>query len=63
MWLCVCRTGLCGAQVLEEIKKASAKHIWVTGHSLVGAMALVCAYDLTVYQGYEIDGVITFGQP
>ena len=58
-----CAYGTLRTQVLEEIKKASPKHIWVTGHSLGGAMALVCAYDLTVYQGYHIDGVITFGQP
>jgi pimeloyl-ACP methyl ester carboxylesterase len=58
-----CAYGTLRTQVLEEIKKVSAKHIWITGHSLGGALALVCAYDLTVYQGYKIDGVITFGQP
>lgn len=58
-----CAYGTVRTQVLEEIKKASAKHIWITGHSLGGAMALVCAYDVTVYQGRQIDGVITFGQP
>ena len=58
-----CAYGTLRTQVLEEIKKVSAKHIWIAGHSLGGAMALVCAYDLTVYQGYKIDGVITFGQP
>lgn len=58
-----CAYGTVRTQVLEEIKKAKAKHIWITGHSLGGAMALVCAYDFTVYQGNKIDGVITFGQP
>ena len=58
-----CAYGTVRTQVLEEIKKTKAKHIWITGHSLGGAMALVCAYDLTVYQGNKIDGVITFGQP
>ena len=50
-------------QLWREIEKTEPKHIWVTGHSLGGAMALVCAYDLEVYRGRRIDGVITFGQP
>jgi triacylglycerol lipase len=58
-----CAYGTVRTQVLDGIKKLAPKHIWVTGHSLGGAMALVCAYDLTVYQGHQIDGVITFGQP
>ena len=58
-----CAYGTVRTQVLSEIEKANPKHIWITGHSLGGAMALVCAYDLAVYQDRKIDGVITFGQP
>jgi triacylglycerol lipase len=58
-----CAYGTLRSQVLDEVRKAKAEHIWVTGHSLGGAMALVCAYDLTVYQKCKLDGVITFGQP
>jgi triacylglycerol lipase len=58
-----CAYGTLQTQVLEEIKKYAPKHIWITGHSLGGAIALICAYDLVCYQGYKIDGVITFGQP
>ena len=36
--------------------------VWITGHSLGGAMAACCAYDL-VSQGAQIDGLVTFGQP
>ena len=50
-------------QILQEVEKTGPKYIWVTGHSLGGAMALICAYDLEVYQNRSINGVITFGQP
>lgn len=36
--------------------------IWVTGHSLGGAMAVCCAYDLVRHQ-IPVTGLITFGQP
>ena len=36
--------------------------VWITGHSLGGAMAACCAYDL-VSQGAQIEGLVTFGQP
>ena len=39
------------------------KHLWVTGHSLGGALALVCSYDLCEIERFSLDGVITFGQP
>lgn len=55
--------GTLQSQILQEVEKTSPKHIWVTGHSLGGAMALVCAYDLVVFQNRSINGVITFGQP
>lgn len=39
------------------------KHLWITGHSLGGALAVVCAYDLIERQHLSVDGVVTFGQP
>lgn len=39
------------------------RHLWLTGHSLGGAMALVGAYELERGGDVTLDGVITFGQP
>jgi hypothetical protein len=36
--------------------------VWVTGHSLGGALAAIAAVSLK-YQGYNIAGLYTFGQP
>ena len=46
--------------VLDQI---DPEEIWITGHSLGGALALVCAYDLIATEQGEISGVMTFGQP
>lgn len=48
------------AALLERIKP---KHLWITGHSLGGALALTCAYDLVENEQQNLDGIITFGQP
>ncbi len=50
-------------QVDSILQARDAKHLWVTGHSLGGALALVCAYDLVETEQRALDGVITFGQP
>ena len=51
--------------VLKVVVDANPKpkHIWITGHSLGGALALICAYDFQRYHSVEFDGVFTFGQP
>lgn len=36
--------------------------LWITGHSLGGAMAVCCAYDLVEHR-IPISGLVTFGQP
>lgn len=51
------------SQILTALGAKSPKHIWVTGHSLGGALALVCAFELIESQQMQIDGLITFGQP
>jgi hypothetical protein len=50
-------------QIVKLVKAANSKHLWITGHSLGGALAVVCAYDLIENEKLEVDGVITFGQP
>lgn len=50
-------------QILKVLGGSKPKHLWITGHSLGGALALVCAYDLVENEKAALDGVITFGQP
>ena len=50
-------------QIMTVFRKRSPQHLWVTGHSLGGALALACAFDLIDYQKMQIDGLMTFGQP
>lgn len=50
-------------QVSNLLARFGAKRVWVTGHSLGGALAVVCAHDLLENAEYQIAGVMTFGQP
>ena len=50
-------------QITAVLAQSRPKHLWLTGHSLGGALALVCAYDLIENQQRAVDGVITLGQP
>jgi predicted lipase len=50
-------------QLIEVLRQKNPKRIWVTGHSLGGALAVVCSYRLMTDEGKEIAGVMTFGQP
>lgn len=43
--------------------KGESKKVWITGHSLGGAMALVFAYECLVDGRIKPAGVVTFGQP
>lgn len=51
------------SQVDAILSERDTTHLWVTGHSLGGAIALLCAYDLVETEQRKLDGVITFGQP
>lgn len=50
------------SQIETALAKARPKYVWITGHSLGGALAVCCAYDSDL-SGQSIQGVITFGQP
>lgn len=50
-------------QIITLLRNNKPKHLWITGHSLGGALAVVCAYDLVENEKQKLDGIITFGQP
>ena len=50
-------------QVETILRNNSIKNVWISGHSLGGALALVAANDLLLDDSIEIKGVVTFGQP
>lgn len=49
--------------LLRELGERRISTVWLTGHSLGGALAVVAACHLIDEGGYEIGGVMTFGQP
>ncbi|MEM9117435.1 MAG: lipase family protein [Cyanobacteria bacterium P01_F01_bin.56] len=51
-------------RVLYQLKKwwTPESQLWVTGHSLGGALATLAATSLE-YQGFTVAGLYTFGQP
>lgn len=51
------------SQVDAILEERDTTHLWVTGHSLGGALALMCAYDLEEVEQQHLDGIMTFGQP
>lgn len=50
-------------QLIEVLRQKQPKRIWITGHSLGGALAVICSYRLMTDESKEIAGVMTFGQP
>lgn len=50
-------------QVIKLLDKYQTKRVWITGHSLGGGLAVVCAHRLLIETDYQIAGVMTFGQP
>lgn len=50
-------------QIREIVTSRAPKHLWVTGHSLGGALELLCASDLADEGTLPLAGIMTFGQP
>jgi pimeloyl-ACP methyl ester carboxylesterase len=50
-------------QVTMLLDQYETKRVWLTGHSLGGGLAVVCAYRLIDEGKYPIAGLMTFGQP
>ncbi|MFL5327508.1 MAG: lipase family protein [Gemmataceae bacterium] len=51
------------SDLFRRIHDAKPKRLWITGHSLGGALSAVCAMDLLEEDDIAIHGVMTFGQP
>lgn len=50
----------------KELKDVDKRNVWITGHSLGGALASLAAYRLVnekILDADQIGGVLTFGQP
>jgi hypothetical protein len=50
-------------QIMKLLDRQQPKHLWLAGHSLGGALAVVCAHDLIDNERLAVHGVMTFGQP
>ena len=48
--------------VVSRLRRNGVKRVWLTGHSLGGALAVVGANRLEE-AGFDVAGVVTFGQP
>jgi triacylglycerol lipase len=47
----------------ERLQNRGNKTVWITGHSLGGALAELCAARVAMESGIPVQGVYTFGQP
>ena len=48
--------------LVTRLRRSRARRVWLTGHSLGGALAVVAA-DRLADAGHDVAGVVTFGQP
>lgn len=54
--------GLFSEQIRSRLEDRRPRYVWITGHSLGGAMAACCGYDLAIHD-IPFTGLVTFGQP
>lgn len=52
-----------GEVVPKRLVNPGSKTIWITGHSLGGALAELCAAQALFVSNIPVQGVYTFGQP
>ncbi len=51
------------ADIDGELAKTPNDRVWITGHSLGGALAMSCGHDQALVEQRSLAGIITFGQP
>ena len=49
-------------RLVSQLRRSRPKRVWLTGHSLGGALAVVAAWKLAD-AGFDVGGIVTFGQP
>jgi len=49
-------------RLVTQLRRTRPRRVWLTGHSLGGALAVVAAWKLAA-AGFTIGGIVTFGQP
>jgi triacylglycerol lipase len=49
--------------LIKDAVKSGKRKIWITGHSLGGALAVLCAAQLSILGKIPIHAVYTYGQP
>jgi triacylglycerol lipase len=52
-----------GEVLPKRLLNRGSKTIWITGHSLGGALAVLCAAQAVFVSKIDVQGVYTFGQP
>jgi triacylglycerol lipase len=53
-----------GRRILpDRLRNRGNRTVWITGHSLGGALAVLCAAQAALVDGIPVQGVYTFGQP
>lgn len=51
------------SHVRDQVQQNNGRKVFLTGHSLGGALATLCAYRFQQVGGVDVQGVYTFGSP